>query len=214
MTTLPPQFDSTFVESFEKLLIWRRDVRRFRRDPVDHARIDHLISLACLSPSVGNAQPWRFIKVEEAENRVAVRQNFVDCNSEALYDYAGERARLYATLKLAGLDDAPVHLAVFSDHATENGHGLGRKTMPETLDYSVVAAVQTLWLAARIDGLGVGWVSIIDPRRIERLLDVPDNWRLIAYLCIGFPIEESDQPELERNGWQRRESWEHFVSVK
>ena len=83
-------------------------------------------------------------------------------------------------------------------------HGLGRKTMPETLDYSVVAAVHTFWLCARAANLGVGWVSILDPAQVCRALEVPPAWKLIAYLCVGFPQEEHLDPELERHDWQAR----------
>ena len=167
--------------------------------------------MSCLAPSVGNSQPWRFVRVVGSESWVAVRANFVSCNSDALYDYQGERAKLYASLKLAGLDDAPEHLAVFCDHQSSAGHGLGSKTMPETKDFSVVAAIYTFWLAARMYGLGVGWVSILDPERIAEILDVPSSWSLVAYLCIGLPTEESDEPELVRLGWQERESFEKFM---
>ena len=121
-----------------------------------------------------------------------------------LDSYEGERRAHYAGLKLAGLDDAPVHLAVFADEAAETGHGLGRGTMPETLRYSVVAAVQTLWLAARAEGLGLGCISIIEPEIVARVLDVPEDWALIAYLCIGLPVEEHLDPELDRHRWQER----------
>jgi len=208
----PPRFDEFDADTFEKLIVWRRDIRHFRRDPIDPELIDRLIALSCLAPSVGNAQPWRFVKVESQENRAAVRANFVACNSDALHDYSGERAKLYATLKLSGMDDAPVHLAVFCDRETEAGHGLGRRTMPATLDYSVVAAIHTFWLAARLRSLGVGWVSIIEPDRIKDILEVPDSWSLVAYLCVGRMVEESDEPELVRYGWQDREMWEKFVT--
>jgi 5,6-dimethylbenzimidazole synthase len=207
----PPKFDSYFQQCFEQLLIWRRDVRHFRRDPVDVALIERLVATACLSPSVGNSQPWRFVRVTEAERRVAVRANFSACNSDALHDYQGERAKLYASLKLAGLEDAPEHLAVFCDNGSGTGHGLGSRTMPETKNFSVVAAVYTLWLAARIHGLGVGWVSILDPEEIRKILDVPEDWSLVAYLCIGKPVEESDEPELVRLGWQEREAFEKVL---
>ena len=111
---------------------------------------------------------------------------------------------LYARLKLEGLTLAPVHLAVCADEGTATGHRLGRATMPETLRYSVVAAVQTFWLAARAEGLGVGWVSILDPAAVCRELDLPSDWTLVAYLCIGWPQEEHDDPELERHGWETR----------
>jgi 5,6-dimethylbenzimidazole synthase len=115
------------------------------------------------------------------------------------------------TLKLEGLEDAPVHLAVFADEATQAGSGLGRRTMPETLRYSVVAAIQTLWLAARAEGLGLGWISILEPTAVHRILDVTESWTLIAYLCIGWPEEEHLDPELDRHRWQERLDVERMI---
>ena len=199
-----PRFDAAFRRQLEQLYRWRRDVRRFRAEPLDAALLDRLIELAMLSPSVGNSQPWRFVKVDDPDRRAAVRSSFEHCNRAALAEYEGERAALYARLKLAGLDLAPAHLAVFVDHATNCGDQLGRRTMPETLTWSVVGAVHALWLAARAHGIGVGWVSILDPDRVRDVLDVPTSWSLIAYLCVGWPEEEHLDPELERSGWQRR----------
>jgi 5,6-dimethylbenzimidazole synthase len=198
----PPIFDSAFRDRLAELFAWRRDVRRFKPDPVPSPLIDELLGLAALAPSVGNSQPWRFVSVASAAARAAVIANFNACNAAALASYEGERAALYASLKLSGLREAPVHLAVFCDHATEAGSGLGRTTMPEVLDYSVVAAIHTFWLCARAENLGVGWVSILDPRQVCRTLDVPAQWKLIAYLCVGFPLEEHLDPELERHHWQ------------
>ena len=209
-----PVFDQSFADAFEQLLVWRRDVRRFKTDPLDQQTVRHLIELACLAPSVGNAQPWRFVTVTSAERRAVVRRSFERCNHDALMDFRGEQAKLYASLKLSGLDDAPVQIAVFCDRETRLGHGLGRKTMAETLDYSVVAAIHNLWLAARMVGIGVGWVSIIDPEEVTRALDVPETWHLVAYLCVGYPVEEHDQPELARLGWQNREAPESFILAR
>jgi len=204
MDLTPPVFDQTFQKQFIDLLLWRRDVRRFRTDPIPKDDIDDLIKEACLAPSVGNCQPWRFVKVNDPKRRKSIRDSFERANDEALNDYHGERAKLYASLKLQGMDQAPVQLAVFADEETEAGMGLGRKTMPEMLDYSAVAAVQLLWLAARVKGIGVGWVSILEPDVVGKTLDVPDHWRLIAYLCIGYPEEDHVVPELVREGWQDR----------
>jgi len=200
----PPVFDHVFQKQFIDLLLWRRDVRRFRTDAIPTSDINDLIKEACLAPSVGNCQPWRFVKVNDRARRKAIRDSFERANTEALNDYHGERAKLYASLKLQGMDQAPVQLAVFADEETEAGMGLGRKTMPEMLDYSAVAAVQLLWLAARVKGIGVGWVSILEPDVVGKTLDVPDHWRLIAYLCIGYPEEDHVVPELVREGWQER----------
>ena len=199
-----PVFDETFRQQFENLLRWRRDVRSFRREPVDAQLIEHLVGLASLAPSVGYSQPWRYILVESEGRRESIRQNFERCNQTALNSYDGERAELYARLKLAGLRDAPVHLAVFLDSHTTRGSGLGRATMPETMEYSAVLSVYTLWLAARTYGLGVGWVSILNPADINGSLSVPEDWKLIAYLCIGHPEEETPDPELLRHGWETR----------
>ncbi len=196
----PPIFDSAFRDRLAKLFAWRRDVRRFKPDPVPSPLIEELVHTAALAPSVGNSQPWCFVSVDTPAAREAVIANFNTCNAAALASYEGERAALYASLKLSGLREAPVHLAVFCDHATEAGFGLGRKTMPDTLDYSAVAAIHTFWLAARARGIGVGWVSILDPAEICRALDVPAEWEPIAYLCVGLPLAEHLDPALERHG--------------
>jgi 5,6-dimethylbenzimidazole synthase len=203
--TEAPRFDAAFRASFAELLAWRRDVRHFRPGEVpDEATLAELFDLAALAPSVGNCQPTRFVRVDDQARRAAIRANFEAANHEALYAYHGERAELYAKLKLAGLRDAPVQLAVFCDEATEQGHGLGARTMPEVRRYSTVCALHTFWLAARARGLGVGWVSILDPGGIAEALDVPRAWALIGYLCVGWPREEHLIPELERAGWQAR----------
>jgi len=198
------RFDAAFRAEFAELLAWRRDVRRFRRDPVAEETLDALFRLADMSPSVGNCQPTRFVRVDDPVRRAAVQANFEAANRQALGAYAGERAALYARLKLAGLAEAPVHLAVFCDETTGEGHGLGARTMPETRRYSAVCALYTFWLAARAYGLGVGWVSILEPASLAETLDVPPDWAFIAYLCVGWPEEDNRTPELERVGWQAR----------
>jgi 5,6-dimethylbenzimidazole synthase len=200
----PPGFDVAFQRSLGDLFRWRRDVRRFKLDPIPFAMIEAFVALASRAPSVGNSQPWRFVSVETPARRQAIIANFDTCNTDALHDYEGERAGRYARLKLAGLRDAPVHLAVFCDRGTLAGAGLGRKTMPETLDYSVVAAIHTFWLAARAHGVGVGWVSILDPAAVTGALDLCEDWKLIAYLCVGLPEENHLDAELERQSWQAR----------
>jgi 5,6-dimethylbenzimidazole synthase len=206
-----PTFDDGFRQRLRTLLSWRRDVRRFRRDPLPPGTVERLIELAALAPSVGLSQPWRFVAVKDAACRGAVRRNFATANAAALTAQAPERAAQYAQLKLEGLDQAPCHLAVFADRATAQGHGLGRLTMPEMIDYSTVAAVHTLWLAARAEGIGMGWVSILDPREITAILDVPAEWKLIGYFCLGYPIEEEDVPLLETAGWEERRAAQWFL---
>jgi 5,6-dimethylbenzimidazole synthase len=197
-------FDETFRARLRDLLMWRRDVRRFRRDPLPSGTLEALIDLACLSPSVGLSQPWRFVIVEDEGTRAAVRRNFTTCNADALNAQSHERAGQYALLKLAGLEEAPCHLAVFADRSTDQGHGLGRHTMPEMIEYSAVTAVHTIWLAARAQGIGMGWVSILDPKAVAALLHVPAEWKFIGYFCLGYPEFDDTVPELEQMGWETR----------
>jgi len=203
-----PVFDADFRAKLAELFAWRRDVRRFRPDPVDPALIHELLRQASLAPSVGFSQPWRFVLVEDPDRRAAICRNFEVANAEALASYSGERARQYADLKLSGLREAPVHLAAFAEMDPARGKGVGRRSMPETVPYSVVTAVYTFWLAARAAELGVGWVSILDPGAAARTLDVPAEWRLVAYLCVGYPAETHSDPELERYGWEIRAALE------
>ena len=202
--TRPPSFDAAFRARLRDLLIWRRDVRRFRADPLPDGTLESLIELACLAPSVGLSQPWRFVIVANQTIRTAIRQNFAACNADALSAQGASRASLYAQLKLAGLDEAPGHLAVFADRSTEQGHGLGRRTMPEMIEYSAVTAVHTIWLAARAQGIGMGWVSILDPQAAAAALDVPADWKFIGYFCLGYPQADDAVPELEQSGWEQR----------
>jgi 5,6-dimethylbenzimidazole synthase len=144
------------------------------------------------------------VTVEAPARRAAMRANFAACNAAALARQGSDRAARYAALKLAGLDEAPCHLAVFTEPDPAQGHGLGRATMPETIAYSAVLAIHTLWLAARAQGLGLGWVSILDPQAVIAALDVPADWHFIGYFCLGVAATEHDTPELERTGWEQR----------
>ena len=207
----PPTFSADFAARLRDLILWRRDVRRFRTDPVPDDLVARLIDLACHAPSVGNCQPWRFVHVDDPGRRAAVLASFQRANDAALAGYEGDTRALYARLKLEGLETAPVQIAVFADEATGRGAGLGRATMPETLRYSVVGAIHTLWLAARAEGVGLGWVSLLEPDVVTRALDVPQDWALVAYLCLGWPVEEHLDPELVRAGWQARAESATFV---
>jgi 5,6-dimethylbenzimidazole synthase len=209
-----PDFDEDFRARLRDLITWRRDVRRFKREPLPDGALDRLLQLACLAPSVGLSQPWRFVIVDSQARRDAVKDCFKACNAEALSDQAMERTSLYARLKLEGLDDAPCHIAVFADRSTTQGHGLGRLTMPEMVEYSAVLAVHTLWLAARAEGIGVGWLSILEPSRVAEILDVPPLWAFIGYFCIGYPVEECDAPALERQGWETRRPLSEVIAYR
>lgn len=197
-------FSEEFRHAFDQLLRWRRDVRHFRPDPVEEAQLMRLLSTFSLAPSVGLSEPWRIVRVKDPQTRKAAEENFQTCNEQALAGYSGEKAQIYAGLKLSGMRDAPVQLAIFCDEETDKGAGLGAGTMPEMRRYSVVTAITQFWLAARAEGLGVGWVSILDPDQLTRDLKVSDSWRLVAWLCVGWPESNTIQPELEREGWEAR----------
>lgn len=197
-------FDAGFRADLDRLFRWRRDVRHFRTDPVPDALIGRLLAQTVLAPSVGLSQPTRLVRVDSPSARAAVRANFARANAQALSAQTPARSGDYARLKLAGLDRAPVQIGVFCDQHTARGADLGTATMPEMRAYSTACAVMQLWLAARAEGLGVGWVSILDPDRLVRDLDLPPDWRLIAHLCIGWPAAQTEVPELDRAGWERR----------
>ncbi len=200
----PPVFGPAFRAEFADLLRWRRDVRRFRTDPVPEATVSRLIALAGTAPSVGLSEPWRFVLVESPEARARIARSFEAANARALAARGADRAA-YARLKLAGIDRAPVQIAVFAAEDDPKGRGLGAATMPETRRYSVVCAIMLLWLAARAEGLGLGWVSILDPDDIRLAARAPEDWAPVAYLCLGWPEENHDDAELARAGWEPRE---------
>jgi 5,6-dimethylbenzimidazole synthase len=203
----PAQSDFSAAErtAVYRALRERRDVRAgYLSQPIDDATLYRLLAAAHQAPSVGFMQPWRFIVVRNEGLRRAVHGIFQRANADARARYQGDRQELYSRLKLEGLLEAPQHLCVVCDDESERGHYLGRHSMPETSVYSVVCAIQNLWLAARTEGIGVGWVSILDPLAIKELLRIPTEAQLVAYLCLGYVREFSNVPDLERDGWEQR----------
>jgi 5,6-dimethylbenzimidazole synthase len=183
----------------------RRDIRSgFLPEPLDDATLYRILDAAHHAPSVGFMQPWRFIVVRERAVRHAVYENFARANAAAAERYSAERAALYHRLKLEGLREAPQHVCVTHDGQTERGGGLGRETIPETALYSTVCAVQNLWLAARAEDVGVGWVSILDVEGLRALLRIPPNVTPVAYLCLGRVDAFPAGPVLEERGWEHR----------
>lgn len=204
------QFDDAGAATLHDVLAWRRDVRHFRRDPIPEPVMTRLAMMMDHAPSVGNARPWRVVRVQSPDLRAAVIRIFEASNTQAAQIYDDDARAEYLALKLAGLRDAPEHLAVFTDTAPDAGRGLGRQTMPETLHYSTTMAIHTLWLAARAENIGLGWVSIIDPAAICAVFNAPPQWELTGYLCLGHPQTHDDTPLLHRAGWQKNISpaWE------
>jgi 5,6-dimethylbenzimidazole synthase len=208
-----PPFNEAEREAVYRVIAERRDVRRgFLDAPLPDDVMNRLLGAAHSAPSVGLMQPSRFIVVRDDSIRKAVHQVFSNANSQAADHYQGEQAERYSGLKLEGILEAPQNLCVLCDQASGRGHGLGRQTMPETAIYSTVCAIQNLWLAARSEGVGVGWVSILDPAKLRDLLGVPDRLTLVAYLCLGYVDGFAAEPDLERFGWERRVGLETVVS--
>ena len=197
-------FSDSFRTDLSQLMRWRRDVRRFRSDPVDEALLMQCLDTFRLAPAVGLSEPWRIVRVKSPELRQKSIENYQTANATALEGYDGEKAAMYSGLKLSGMSEAPEHIAIFCDDSTSKGSGLGATTMPEMRRYSVVGAINLMWLHARSHGLGMGWVSILDAPKLCADLDIPQEWSLIAYLCIGWPEANSTTPELETAGWETR----------
>jgi 5,6-dimethylbenzimidazole synthase len=191
----------------------RRDVRRgFVDKPMPDELLRRLLSAAHCAPSVGLMQPSRFIVIRDLSVRGAIHEAFLEANERATATYSRGRREQYANLKLEGILEAPQNLCILSNPHSERGHQLGRHTMPETAIYSTVCAVQNLWLAARAEGVGVGWVSILDPDRLREILHVPERIVPVAYLCLGYVDSFAAEPELERSGWETRIPLEEVIS--
>ena len=191
----------------------RRDVRRgFLPNSLPQEVLDRLLSAAHRAPSVGLMQPTRFIVVRNRAVQKAVHAAFEEANARASEGYEPERREHYVSLKLDGLLEAPQHLCIVCDTGSDRGNGLGRQTMPETALYSTVCAIQNLWLVARTEGVGVGWVSILDPDKLRELLGIPTRVALVAYLCLGYVDHFATAPDLERLGWETRIPLDSVVS--
>jgi 5,6-dimethylbenzimidazole synthase len=184
----------------------RRDVRgQFLPNPIPAEVIGRILNAAHHAPSVGFMQPWDFIVIEDAAVRRAVYENFERANRSAAGAYEGDQRDAYQRMKLAGILDSPVNICITCDRQREWGAGLGRQTDTATDLYSTVCAVQNLWLAARAEGLGVGWVSILDFDELRTLLGIPAGHTPVAYLCVGYVSEFRSRPDLEENGWEHRQ---------
>ena len=189
----------------------RRDVRRFRTDPVPDDVLLRILDAAHHAGSVGFMQPWNFIVIRSSQVKRDIYDLFVRENACAASRQPGQRRALYDSLKLEGILQSPVNLAVTCDRERKGPAVLGRNTMPETDLYSTCCAIQNLWLAARAEGIGVGWVSILDPESVKQTLAIPPEIVLVAYLCIGVPVQFDAQPMLETTGWETRTPLEELI---
>src|SRR5271170_1092572 len=207
-------FDEDECQAVYRAIRERRDVRRgFLPEPMPDELLYRLLEAAHSAPSVGLMQPWRFIVVRDLAVRQAVHSIFLKANQQAVAIYEGDQRQNYSDLKLEGILEAPQNLCIVCDSQSSQGHQLGRRTMPETAIYSAVCAVQNLWLAARAEGVGVGWVSILEPGSLRSTLRIPDQITPVAYLCLGYVNAFSTEPDLERAGWEKRTPLKSVLSL-
>src|SRR5947209_8445187 len=178
-------FSQAEREAVYRAIFERRDCRRFRPDPLPDDLLARLLTAAHHAPSVGFMQPWNFLIVRSADVRRRVKAAFERANADAAAQFPDARGELYRSLKLEGILESPLNLLVTCDRSRHGPVVLGRTSQPETDLYSTVCAVQNLWLAARAEGVGVGWVSIIDPAELHAILGLPGSVVPVAYLCVG-----------------------------
>jgi len=210
--TNPARFSPAERRGVYRAIYERRDIRsQFLPETVPPRVLGRVLDAAHHGPSVGFMQPWDFIVIRDQSVREAVYACFLEANRRAAELYTGARRGLYDSLKLEGLREAPVNICITCDRHREKGAGLGRQTDPATDLYSTVCAVQNLWLAARAESLGVGWVSILDFESLRRVLAIPPDIVLVAYLCVGYVSEFPAGPALESAGWESRESLARLI---
>jgi nicotinate-nucleotide--dimethylbenzimidazole phosphoribosyltransferase len=208
----PEEFSNLDQDLIHRLILARRDIRQFRAEPISENSLFRILGAAHAAPSVGLMQPWNFILIDSLDIRQQIKSSFAAVNAREQGKLEGDpRSDLYGSLKLEGILEAPLNIAVTCDHSRGGPFVLGRAPMPRTAAYSVCLAIENLWLAARVEGVGVGWVSILDPDAVARVLGLPPEVELIAYLCIGYPIEFRPKPLLEEVGWRNREELQPFV---
>lgn len=198
-------FSEADRDSFYRVLAARRDIRKFRSDPVEPAILDRVLAAAHTAPSVGHSQPWRFVVVSEGETRERAARMADEQRLRQAGQLDPESARRLLDLQLEGIREAPLGIVVACDRRTPAAGVLGRATFPDADLWSCACAIQNLWLAARAEGLGVGWVTLFDPAELEGLLGLPDGVVTLGWLCLGWPDERPPAPGLERAGWSRRQ---------
>ena len=209
--TTSQAFSKSEQEAVYRAIKERRDVRKFRNDPVSNDIIERLLAAAACAPSVGYMQPWNFILIHDNAIRKQIHAAFVEANTEAEQMFPPERRNQYAALKLEGILECALNICITCDRTRFGTVGLGRTHQPDMDLFSTVCAVQNLWLAARAEGVGVGWVSIIKPEALKSTLNIPDHIVPIAYLCVGYTEMFAKEPELKTAGWQNEIPLSDFI---
>ena len=205
-------FNEQEKESFYRLLNARRDVRSgFLDKAVPDEVLQKILGAAHEAPSVGFLQPWNFIVIRSQATKQKIKEAYLQAKETEAELFSGERKDLYESLKLEGILEAPLNICVTCDRKRDDSNQLGRSTQGEMDIYSTVCAIQNMWLAARIEDVGMGWVSILDPMQIRKTLDIPESVEIVAYFCLGYVDEFKDSPELETKGWNKRLDLEDLV---
>lgn len=203
-------YDAAVRDAVHQVIRERRDIRNgFRQDPIPHEVLLRVLEAAHTAPSVGHSQPWDFVVIRSAKTRQKMHELATSQRKAYEASLPKGRAKQFKELKVEAILDTPVNIVVTADPTRGGRHTLGRHTQPQMAPYSSALAVENLWLAARAEGLGVGWVSFFDEREMVRELGLPDHLEVVAYLCVGYVDEFPDDPELMQAGWSRRRplSW-------
>ncbi|MFF2008860.1 nicotinate-nucleotide--dimethylbenzimidazole phosphoribosyltransferase [Streptomyces sp. NPDC058195] len=205
-----PGYDDAEREAVLRVMRERRDIRNgFRSDPIPHEVLLRVLEAAHTAPSVGHSQPWDFVVIRSAETRRSMHELAERQRDAYAKSLPKGRAKQFKELKIEAILDTPVNIVVTADPTRGGRHTLGRHTQPQMAPYSSALAVENLWLAARAEGLGVGWVSFFDEREMVRALGLPEHLEVVAYLCVGYVDEFPEEPELMQAGWSKRRplSW-------
>jgi len=198
------RFTAKDIDAVYDAIFKRRDVRNFEPADISDELIYKLLKAAHHAPSVGFMQPWNFIVIRNPKTKKKVKECFERENRAASNYLTGERKKLYDSVKLEGIMESPVNICVTCDPTRSEPFVIGRHSMRETDEYSVCCAIENFWLAARAEGIGVGWVSILRKDTLRQILEIPGHIVPIAYLCVGTPKKFYDKPELETVGWRKR----------
>lgn len=216
-------FTTSGRDAVYKAIFSRRDVRRFVSTPIPAEAVERILLAAHHAPSVGFMQPWNFIVIRDPHTKNSIKQAFLSARAQEAEQFTDARKELYLSLKLEGIEEAPLNICVTCDSTRHGPAVLGRSLNPQTDIYSTCCAIQNLWLAARAEGLGVGWVSILSPERLKEILRIPIHVAVVGYLCVGYPERFEAKPELETAGWLHRlplrdvvfdEAWDGITAGK
>ena len=202
---VPEEMGAAARDAIYDVISRRRDIRVFLPDlAVPNDVLSRLLAAAHQAPSVGYSQPWDFVLVRERETRERIRESFLRCRESEAARYAPERRAQYLSYRLEGILDSALNLCVTVDLRPADELVLGTSAQPEALRWSACCAVQNFWLAARAEGVGVGWISIVEPAVLRAELGLPPGIEPVAYLCVGYPVEFPERPMLEQTGWRER----------